>query len=153
MWVRTVSGAMVRRAAICSPDAPVARSRNISNSRWVSEKSTAPSWLELDLSSVQKLAGTHLYSGYGNADPVQDFVLCNDSCNRCIKACPVEAINNGNVCQLKCRQNSNYTNKKGYSLYTCNNCRKVCPYRAGVDDNISKPIELSKLIVAKNLMC
>ncbi len=45
------------------------------DSRWVSQKSTAPSWLELDLASAQKLAGIHLYSGYQNANPIQDFVV------------------------------------------------------------------------------
>jgi hypothetical protein len=44
-------------------------------SRWVSQNSAAPSWLELDLGGVQKLAGIHLYSGYQNGNPVQDFVV------------------------------------------------------------------------------
>lgn len=44
------------------------------DSRWVSQQSTAPSWLELDLGSVQTLAGIHLYSGYQNENPIQDFV-------------------------------------------------------------------------------
>jgi hypothetical protein len=45
------------------------------DSRWVSEASRAPLWLELDLGSVQKLAGVQLYSGYGNATPIRSFVV------------------------------------------------------------------------------
>ena len=45
------------------------------DSRWVSQKSAALSWLELDLGTVQKLAGIHLYSGFQNSNPVQDFVV------------------------------------------------------------------------------
>ena len=44
-------------------------------SRWVSQKSTSPAWLELDLGATSRLAGVHLYSGYQNASPVQDFVF------------------------------------------------------------------------------
>ena len=34
-------------------------------SRWVSEKSAEPSWLALDLGEKRKLAGIHLFTGYG----------------------------------------------------------------------------------------
>jgi epoxyqueuosine reductase QueG len=85
-------------------------------------------------------------------DPLQDFVFCNDACNLCIDGCPGGAIENAAVSQWKCRPNSTYTNERGYALYTCNNCRKVCPYKAGMDDSFTKPLELSKIILVKNLM-
>ena len=44
-------------------------------SRWVSQVSTEPAWLELELGTPRKLAGIHLYSGYQNASPIQDFVV------------------------------------------------------------------------------
>jgi hypothetical protein len=45
------------------------------NSRWVSQKSSEPAWLELDLGRPEKLAGIHLYSGYQNTNPLRDFVV------------------------------------------------------------------------------
>lgn len=45
------------------------------DSRWVSERGALPAWLELDLGSVQRVAGLHLYSGYQDAKPIQDFVV------------------------------------------------------------------------------
>ncbi len=44
-------------------------------SRWVSEASASPAWLEIDLGASRKLAGIHLYSGYGDRDPIQDFAV------------------------------------------------------------------------------
>lgn len=45
------------------------------DSRWVSQKSAAPAWLELELGGTQKLAGIHLYSGYQNTNAIQKFVV------------------------------------------------------------------------------
>jgi hypothetical protein len=42
-------------------------------SRWVSQSSAQPVWLELELGTVQKLSGLHLFSGYRGADAVRDF--------------------------------------------------------------------------------
>jgi hypothetical protein len=44
-------------------------------SRWVSQKSSAPAWLELTLGDRQKLAGVHIYSGYQNTNAIQNFVV------------------------------------------------------------------------------
>jgi hypothetical protein len=44
-------------------------------SRWVSQKSSAPAWLELTLGDRQKLAGIHLYSGYQNTNAIRNFVV------------------------------------------------------------------------------
>jgi hypothetical protein len=45
------------------------------DSRWVSQKSSAPAWLELELGGTHKLAGIHLYSGYQNTNALQNFVV------------------------------------------------------------------------------
>jgi len=44
-------------------------------SRWVSQPSQGPSWLVVDLGATQRLAGVHLFSGYGNTAPLNDFEL------------------------------------------------------------------------------
>ena len=44
-------------------------------SRWVSEASDKPAWLEIDLGGRHTLAGVHVYSGYGVEDPVGAFRL------------------------------------------------------------------------------
>jgi len=86
-------------------------------------------------------------------DPLEDFNFCKDSCNLCLKNCPVDAMDGTSVMQKKCRPNSSITNKKGYSLYTCNSCRKVCPYRAGLkNDEVYKQLNLKTLIQIRHLM-
>ncbi|MBM4155424.1 MAG: hypothetical protein FJ221_10415 [Lentisphaerae bacterium] len=45
------------------------------DSRWVSEKSDAPAWLEIELGATQKLAGVHLFTGWGERDPVAAFTI------------------------------------------------------------------------------
>lgn len=44
-------------------------------SRWVSQPSATPAWLELDLDGPHKLTGVHLYSGYQGEDPLESFVV------------------------------------------------------------------------------
>jgi hypothetical protein len=44
-------------------------------SRWISRKSDQPAWLEISLGSTQKLAGVHLYSGYGTETPLDSFTF------------------------------------------------------------------------------
>jgi hypothetical protein len=44
-------------------------------SRWVSEPFERAAWLEINLGTVVQLSGLHLYSGYGSADPVEDFTV------------------------------------------------------------------------------
>lgn len=43
------------------------------DSRWVSEVSDQPAWLELDLGQRRKLAGIHFFSGFGDKDVVASF--------------------------------------------------------------------------------
>jgi hypothetical protein len=44
-------------------------------SRWVSKQSSAPSWLALDLGEKRKLAGVHLFTGYGSSDVISAFKI------------------------------------------------------------------------------
>lgn len=86
-------------------------------------------------------------------DMVQDFKSCSDTCNLCVKNCPVNAINCVEVNQAKCRPNSNKINKKGYAIYACNICRKVCPNRAGLSNRIEiVPIRFRDLIKVKDCL-
>lgn len=45
------------------------------NSRWVSTESTDPAWLEIDLGKTHKLAGVHLFTGYGAKDVIANFKI------------------------------------------------------------------------------
>jgi hypothetical protein len=45
------------------------------DSRWVSEKSTAPAWLVVQLAQPAELAGVHLFTGYGAKDAIADFKI------------------------------------------------------------------------------
>ena len=45
------------------------------DSRWVSQKSSEPVWLELNWVGAQKLAGIHLFSGINNMNALQKFVV------------------------------------------------------------------------------
>ena len=45
------------------------------HSRWVSDASKDPAWLELDLGATHKLAGIHLFTGYGSKDVISDFKI------------------------------------------------------------------------------
>ena len=45
------------------------------DSRWVGQASTSPSWLALDLGETRKLAGVHLFTGYGSKDVITDFTI------------------------------------------------------------------------------
>ena len=47
-------------------------------SRWVSSASADPAWLVVDLGAKHKLAGVHLFTGYGEANPVEGFELQMD---------------------------------------------------------------------------
>lgn len=44
-------------------------------SRWVSGSGDAQPWIEIDLGSVNKLSGIHLYSGYGDGSALDNFVV------------------------------------------------------------------------------
>jgi len=42
-------------------------------SRWVSEHSDQPAWLAIDLGGIHKLAGVHLFTGFGSKDVIESF--------------------------------------------------------------------------------
>jgi hypothetical protein len=44
-------------------------------SRWVSEANKLPAWLELKINSITSIGGLHIYSGYGNADALEDYAV------------------------------------------------------------------------------
>lgn len=53
--------------------------------------------------------------------------LCIKNCQKCIEACPVNAIENGMVNQKACRANTYGKNARGFDTVDCNRCRTVCP--------------------------
>ncbi|HOP62360.1 MAG TPA: epoxyqueuosine reductase [Spirochaetota bacterium] len=67
-----------------------------------------------------------------DSDPVAEYSFCRDSCNLCIKNCPVGAISESGVDQKKCRMNSEGVTAKGDPVYTCWKCRTVCPFIDGI---------------------
>ncbi|MGM9568379.1 MAG: epoxyqueuosine reductase [Clostridia bacterium] len=56
---------------------------------------------------------------------------CPESCGKCQKSCPVQAIGNGVVDQKKCRMNAYGKTSRGFDRVFCNQCRVVCPMRFG----------------------
>ena len=69
-------------------------------------------------------------------DEVYEGQMCNESCNLCVKSCPVEAIENYKVDQKKCRLHSEVLNGRGIEITVCMNCRKACPNRAGIQNKL-----------------
>ena len=83
-------------------------------------------------------------TGKGNITPDTDFITdlelnsdllmteeCPDTCGECLRACPVQAIENGTVDQKKCRLNAYGKTSRGFDKVLCNRCRSVCPKRFG----------------------
>ena len=56
--------------------------------------------------------------------------ICIPSCNKCLEACPVKAIDNGKVNQKLCRENTYGKTKRGFNTVDCNKCRTACPLNA-----------------------
>ncbi len=62
------------------------------------------------------------------ADPLFQQELCIPDCDRCVKACPANAINgDGTVIQKECRKFHSVTTPRGFKLFACWECRKACP--------------------------
>lgn len=57
--------------------------------------------------------------------------ICLDSCNLCVKNCPVAAIDNNHVNQKLCREHTYHHNGRGFDTVECNKCRTICPMRFG----------------------
>ena len=64
-------------------------------------------------------------------DPIAKYRICKEDCNACITSCPAKALDGKSVVQKLCREKSQLTTPKGYSLYVCNACRTVCPSGEG----------------------
>lgn len=60
--------------------------------------------------------------------------LCLPNCNKCIRSCPVHAIQKGYVNQLLCRTNTYGKTARGYDAVDCKQCRLVCPRRFGINE-------------------
>jgi len=61
-------------------------------------------------------------------DPLVRNDLCIPDCDRCMKACPANAIRrDGTVIQKECRKYHSITTARGFKLFACWECRKVCP--------------------------
>lgn len=54
--------------------------------------------------------------------------LCIINCNKCIAACPQNALDTITIDQKKCRDISTSSTEGGGYVYACNACRKVCPF-------------------------
>lgn len=62
------------------------------------------------------------------SDPLLKENLCIEHCDKCIKACPVNAIKEHRIVnQKKCRIFHSIKSKKGHDLVNCWECRRVCP--------------------------
>ena len=57
--------------------------------------------------------------------------ICIPNCTKCIQACPVSAIHDTSVDQMKCRHNAYGKTARGFDTVDCNRCRSVCPMRNG----------------------
>jgi epoxyqueuosine reductase len=66
------------------------------------------------------------------ADPMVDSPLCLPTCNVCIEACPVGALDGTMTNQRLCRGHCEGRTKKNEPLYVCHTCREVCPNGTGV---------------------
>jgi epoxyqueuosine reductase len=64
-------------------------------------------------------------------DPIAKYRICEEDCNACVTGCPAKALNGKSIVQKLCREKSQLTTPKGYSLYICNTCRTVCPSGEG----------------------
>ena len=62
------------------------------------------------------------------ANPLFERDLCIPDCDRCVKACPANAIQgDGTVIQKECRKFHSITTARGFKLFACWECRKACP--------------------------
>ncbi len=71
-------------------------------------------------------------------DPIAKYRICKEDCNTCITNCPAKALDGKSVVQKLCREKSQLTTPKGYSLYVCNTCRTICPSGEGSKRKIGR---------------
>lgn len=65
------------------------------------------------------------------SDPLCENI-CLPECSKCLDSCPVLAIQNKSVTQMKCRQNTYGKTTRGFDTVDCNKCRSECPVRDGL---------------------
>lgn len=58
--------------------------------------------------------------------------ICLEGCMKCVRACPVHAIDEGTVNQKLCRQHTYNKTERGFDTVDCNTCRVVCPRKFGL---------------------
>lgn len=66
-----------------------------------------------------------------------DEVLENvcDNCNKCVQACPVNALENEEIDQQKCWDNAFGDDEKLQAwVISCHSCRDACPYNLGTEN-------------------
>ncbi len=57
--------------------------------------------------------------------------ICIPNCRLCLDNCPPQALDGQTVNQKLCRQYTNTSNSRGFSVCNCNRCRMVCPRSSG----------------------
>jgi epoxyqueuosine reductase len=73
-------------------------------------------------------------------DPLVDYEVCPSGCQRCLSACPTQALDGTKVRQDLCRPLSNFRHEKGYILKKCFECRKVCPHAVGISSDSGESV-------------
>ena len=58
--------------------------------------------------------------------------ICIPECTKCLHSCPVSAIQDETVTQMKCRENTYGKTARGFDTVDCNKCRSECPRRDGL---------------------
>ncbi len=58
--------------------------------------------------------------------------LCIPDCQKCLQACPAQALDGRSADQSRCRPQAYGKSKRGFTTVCCNQCRAVCPLRNGV---------------------
>jgi epoxyqueuosine reductase QueG len=64
------------------------------------------------------------------ADPLSDNI-CIEGCHKCVKSCPVQAIDKESVHQNLCRPHTYGKTARGFATVDCNICRRICPMKNG----------------------
>ncbi|MGV9206357.1 MAG: 4Fe-4S double cluster binding domain-containing protein [Promethearchaeia archaeon] len=60
--------------------------------------------------------------------PIRESTYCKD-CNKCIQACPADALTDGNYNKAACLQynQNNLQHLSDHSVLWCNECIEACP--------------------------
>ncbi|MHC1717734.1 MAG: epoxyqueuosine reductase [Acidaminococcaceae bacterium] len=58
--------------------------------------------------------------------------ICIDSCDLCIRNCPVQALDGVGANQKSCRTKAYGKTEHGFGTVDCNKCRTICPRKFGI---------------------